>query len=105
MNAFLKTIKQFAFFACLALCVVLFYRCPFRLLTGIDCPGCGLTRAFLSAFRLDFRAAFRYHPLFLLIGIELCYLLGRNFFRLKPKAEIAIGGLDRKSTRLNSSHP
>lgn len=37
--------------------------CPFRHLTGIPCPGCGMTRAYLSALRLDFAGAFRMHPL------------------------------------------
>ena len=38
--------------------------CVFRLMTGIPCPGCGMTRAWLAALRLDFAAAFAYHPLF-----------------------------------------
>ena len=32
--------------------------CVFRLMTGIPCPGCGMTRAWLAALRLDFSAAF-----------------------------------------------
>ena len=37
--------------------------CPIKWVTGISCPGCGMTRAVLSALRLDFAAAFYYHPL------------------------------------------
>ena len=57
--------------------------CLFRLVTGIPCPGCGLSRAFVYALRLDFLAAMRMNFLFLplvLIGgtyfvcavLELC---------------------------------
>ncbi len=38
--------------------------CPIRFLTGISCAGCGMSRAWLSLLRLDFAAAFAYHPLF-----------------------------------------
>ena len=37
--------------------------CPIRHITGIPCPGCGMTRACLAALRLDFGEAFRMHPL------------------------------------------
>lgn len=47
--------------------IFVFGRCPIRWLFGIPCPGCGLTRACLSALQLDFPAAFTYHPLFWLI--------------------------------------
>lgn len=43
--------------------------CVFRLMTGIPCPGCGMTRAWLAALRLDFTAAFAYHPLFWVVPI------------------------------------
>lgn len=43
--------------------------CPVRFLTGISCPGCGMTRALVAALRLDFRAAFAYHPLFILLPL------------------------------------
>ena len=32
--------------------------CPIRVLTGYQCPGCGVTRMLLSLLRLDFRQAF-----------------------------------------------
>lgn len=38
--------------------------CVFRTVTGIPCPGCGMTRAWLAALRFDFAAALAYHPLF-----------------------------------------
>lgn len=35
--------------------------CFFKYLTGFDCPGCGLTRSFLSLARGHFLSAFRYN--------------------------------------------
>lgn len=48
--------------------------CPFHLVTGLNCPGCGVSRMLLSLLRLDLRAAFGYNaallcllPVFLLL--------------------------------------
>lgn len=38
--------------------------CPIKFVTGLSCPGCGLTRAWLSLFALGPAAAFALHPLF-----------------------------------------
>ena len=38
--------------------------CPIKFLTGISCPGCGMTRAWLSALSLNFQQALAYHPLY-----------------------------------------
>ena len=38
--------------------------CPIKFLTGISCPGCGLTRAWLAARQGHLRLAVAYHPLF-----------------------------------------
>lgn len=47
--------------------------------TGIPCPSCGMTRAFLSVARLDFIKAFHDHPLFLLVPILFySYLYGKQ---------------------------
>ena len=46
--------------------------CFFHLVTKLNCPGCGNTRAALSLLRLDFAAAFRYNMMFL---PEFLYLL------------------------------
>ena len=40
--------------------------CPIRLLTGISCPGCGMTRAWVNVLSGNFDKAFYYHPMWLL---------------------------------------
>ena len=37
--------------------------CPYRLLTGHLCPGCGMGRAVVAAMRGDWLASFHLHPL------------------------------------------
>jgi len=37
--------------------------CPFQNLTGMPCPGCGLTRSFVCFAHGHFAEAFRYHAL------------------------------------------
>lgn len=49
--------------------------CPIRWATHLPCPGCGITRACLAAFRLDFVDAFHYHPLFPMIFLAACGLM------------------------------
>lgn len=45
------------------LAVLPFSTCLVRLVAGVPCPACGLTRAGLAALHLDFAAAQRFHPL------------------------------------------
>ena len=49
--------------------------CIPRALTGIPCPTCGLTRAWLCALRLDLKAAFLQYPMFWAVPILILYLL------------------------------
>ncbi|MCF0137142.1 MAG: DUF2752 domain-containing protein [Oscillospiraceae bacterium] len=35
--------------------------CVFHLVTGLQCPGCGVSRMFISLLSLDFAAALRYN--------------------------------------------
>ena len=37
-------------------------------LTGIKCPGCGITRMLVSIARLDFVSAFKYNPFLFITG-------------------------------------
>ncbi len=43
--------------------------CPIRFMTGISCPGCGMTRALFAAATFHFRKAFAYHPLWFMVPI------------------------------------
>jgi hypothetical protein len=46
--------------------------CSFRLLTGLDCPGCGLTRAFCAISHGRLGDAWRYNPFgYLFYGVTL----------------------------------
>lgn len=56
--------------------------CVFRDCLGFPCPGCGMSRAVLALARLDFAAAWGYHPLVFAMPYVLAYL----FFDLRPKA-------------------
>lgn len=61
--------------------------CPIKHVTGVSCPGCGMTRAWGAALRLDFAKAFEYHPLWLLPipGAALLFFkdrLPRRFYRI-----------------------
>ena len=79
-----------------ALLVILFlvyvYKCPFYYFFHFPCPGCGITRAYLAAFRFDFVSAFRYHPLFFTVAPIVLYSAHRNVLRkrLNDKAETAV---------------
>lgn len=37
--------------------------CLFRAVTGLPCPGCGMGHALIAAFRGNWAASFRLHPL------------------------------------------
>lgn len=68
-------------------CVTVFGNgvpCVIKYITGISCLGCGMTRAWLAVFKLDFSLAFYYHPLFIMPVLILIIILNRK--RLKPKA-------------------
>lgn len=41
--------------------------CIFFEITGLYCPGCGITRAIISLIKLDFIQAFRYNPLIIVV--------------------------------------
>lgn len=55
-------------------------RCVFLDFLGFPCPGCGMTRAFFSLLRLDFAAAWGYHPLVFAMPYVMAYVL----FDLRP---------------------
>ena len=51
------------------------YQCPFYALTGVPCPGCGLTRAGLCLLQLDFAGAFALNPAIYLVALTAGFAL------------------------------
>ena len=51
--------------------------CTFKRMTGWDCPGCGLTRSFISFAHGDLRAAWQFNPaswfFFPLVVVQIPY--------------------------------
>ena len=54
--------------------------CPIKFITGISCPGCGMSRACFSMLTLHFEAAFAFHPLCFPLPIVAVLLL---IFRIR----------------------
>ena len=63
--------------------------CGFRRLTGLPCPGCGLTRSFAFAAHLQIAAAFRAH---LLGPVLFAFVAGQVPFRLWRLYAVAATG-------------
>lgn len=86
MKAFFNKYKGAisAVFAVVALYALLFalgITCPIKYIAGVSCPGCGMSRACAAALRLDFSAAFSYHPLWILLlpfAVTLGVLLAKR---------------------------
>lgn len=61
-----------------------FPQCPLFALTGLSCPGCGLTRGFHALFHGDFISAIDYNlllPFFLVLGLYVLTSLFLTAFR------------------------
>ena len=52
--------------------------CIFRKITGLLCPGCGITRAILAAARLDIARAFAYNQYIFVALPAVAYILIKN---------------------------
>ena len=72
-----------------------FPSCPFKSLTGFDCPGCGSQRAIHEILHLNFKKAFEYNALLVLSIPYLLLLMVFNFESVKqrfPKLERILFG-------------
>ncbi len=54
--------------------------CPFYILTGIYCPGCGAGRCVTALLHFRFYAAFRYNPLMVICLPFVAYYLFKVYF-------------------------
>ena len=61
--------------------LLLYCGCPVYRLTGIPCPGCGLTRAWRCFLAGDWKSAVGYHPLFLAAPFYLLAVAAGDFPR------------------------
>ncbi|MBQ8498051.1 MAG: DUF2752 domain-containing protein [Clostridia bacterium] len=70
--------------AAVIICRIFQIPCLYKAISGIPCPTCGITRAYLALLRLDIQAAFAYHPLFWTVPILfLFYLFDGKIFSKK----------------------
>lgn len=60
--------------------------CIFKLATGLDCPGCGITRCLFSLINFDLKSAFNYNALVTILilpftvyylYVNYCYVLNK----------------------------
>ena len=76
LKRFIKNIL--VVFILIAIFYILDIGCIFKKLSGLSCPGCGMTRAWLSFLKGDIGKAFYYHPLFWMIIVIPAIALIRN---------------------------
>lgn len=84
----IEVIKNAAIILAVGIAYYIFYsltgiglKCPLFELTGLLCPGCGMSRMFVSIFTFDFSSAFYYNAALLIllpffIGVTISYYYG-----------------------------
>lgn len=96
MNKYKECLILLTFFLII---IILYYLnipipCLFNKITNLKCPGCGITRMFISLFKLDFIAAFKYNQLcfiylilfyIYIIYIYISYLLKKEYKKITNK--------------------
>ncbi len=65
-----------------------FIICMFNYITGLQCPGCGATRALYSLMHLDVISAIKFNLLFTLTVPLLIYVAVRKLMNKKYKINI-----------------
>lgn len=85
-----KIIFTFLYLALLFVLYKIGASCIFLRFLHFPCPGCGITRALISAFRFDFVSAFKSHSMFWSIPVlYLYFLFDGNLFK-NPKVNKTI---------------
>ena len=62
--------------------------CLFRLITGLKCPGCGITHSLFALINLDFKEAFNQNPLvFIYLPFIFLYYIYISYIYLTNKKD------------------
>jgi hypothetical protein len=56
--------------------------CPFKYLTGIDCPGCGFQRSVLALIQGDLQKSFALYPPAIPLLLFFAYGIADKYFKL-----------------------
>jgi hypothetical protein len=59
--------------------------CPFKYLTGIDCPGCGFQRSVLALIQGQLRESFVLYPPAIPLLLFFVYCIAGNYFKTLNK--------------------
>lgn len=62
--------------------------CPFKFITGIDCPGCGFQRSLLALLQGDLHQSFQLYPPAIPLLIFFAYGIADRRFNLDTKNEL-----------------
>ena len=63
--------------------------CPFKYLTGIDCPGCGLQRSVIALIQGDFHRSITLYPATIPLLFFFLYSFADRYFKLDtPKRRV-----------------
>ena len=75
-NNFIVSLVIFVFlYLIISSIIELYIPCVFNEVTGLFCPGCGVTRMLKSMLKLDFYQAFRYNPLLFIFFPFIIYII------------------------------
>lgn len=62
--------------------------CPYKSLSGIDCPGCGMQRSFIELLKGNFIYSLELYPALLPVLFTLIFTLLHIIFKFKNGAAI-----------------
>jgi hypothetical protein len=63
-------------------------KCPYKMLTGIDCPGCGIQRSFLEMLKGNFTESLSLYPALLPIIFTFIFLVLHLKYKFKNGAKV-----------------
>ncbi|MDR1964896.1 MAG: DUF2752 domain-containing protein [Planctomycetaceae bacterium] len=64
-------------------------RCPFHVLTGLYCPGCGSLRAMYYLLHGHFSVSFRYQPLLVPFLLVILFVGGKRIYEIYNNSTVS----------------